>query len=118
MFKRCHTWVLVGVLYVALAQVVPAGGATITTRGTPSCANWINSKGVSGQENWPRTVATAWLIGFLSGIALDQGKNFLDGTDTDSLVLWVDNYCAANSLKNVAEAGAVLSAELARQKGL
>ena len=52
------------------------------------------------------------------GIALDQGKNFLDGTDTDSLVLWVDNYCAANSLKNVAEAGAVLSAELARQKGL
>ena len=118
MFKTYSAWILVAVLIIGAVTVPPALGATITTRGTPSCATWVNSKGVSGQENWPRTVATAWLIGFLSGIALDKGKNFLDGTDTDSLVLWVDNYCAANSLKNVAEAATVLSAELTKQKGL
>ena len=57
----------------------------VETRGAPSCGAWIKQKGTlqgSGSKGW--------LVGFLTGVAVESDKDLLAGTDSDSLFLWVD----------------------------
>ena len=85
----------------------------VQTRGSRSCGIWINSKG------GPQEVANeTWFIGYLSGIAVASNKDFLHGTDNESLYLWLDNYCTRNPLKRIANGGNSLFLELAEQKRL
>ena len=84
-----------------------------TYRGAPSCGSWISEKVVvirAGNERW--------LVGFLSGLAAVSNKDFIKGTDNESIFLWVDNYCQANPLKDVFDAGIMLATELIKQKKL
>ena len=85
----------------------------VEVRGTPTCSGWIKQKGtLQGSGN------KGWLVGFLSGVAVESDKDFLLGTDSDALFLWVDNYCQANPLNDVALAGWALSVELRLKKDL
>jgi hypothetical protein len=86
----------------------------VMTRGAPSCGKWIAEKGngpMRGGYEW-------WLLGFLTGVAVSSDKDFLRGTDNESIYLWVDNYCSSKPLSSVTEAGDRLSEELIKQKKL
>jgi len=85
------------------------------TRGTPSCGEWIAHRKESD------TLAlsnTSWLLGYLSGLAVGAGKNFLPGSENTSIFSWMDNYCRSNPLKDIAAGGADLMAELVVKKGI
>lgn len=85
----------------------------VEVRGSRQCGTWIAEKNIqAGAEN--RT----WLIGFLSGIAVGQEKNFLRGTENASIFAWFDNYCRTNPLKEMSDAGVDLYFELIKQKRL
>ncbi|USU21332.1 hypothetical protein [Paraburkholderia fungorum] len=86
----------------------------VTVRGAPSCGTWVKDR---LSDDWPQLTDKEWLIGYLSGVAITGRKDFLKGTDNDSLSLWVDNYCHANPLNDVADAGDALSRELIGRKG-
>lgn len=79
-----------------------------TIRGGPTCAEWI-------KERSPRD--TAWLVGYLSGIAVAKDSDFIRGIDNSSLYFWMDRYCESNPLHNVSLGGALLAKELIKQKG-
>ena len=87
-------------------------GVGIETRGVRSCGAWISQVGTVGLAN--RT----WFIGFLTGIAFMSNKDFLHGTDNESLYLWLDNYCRSNPLKMIDDGGYLLFLELVKQKRL
>jgi hypothetical protein len=81
----------------------------VEIRGVISCGRWFQPE--SGFYK-------AWLNGFLSGIAFGTNVDILKGTDKESIYLWIDNYCRANPLKDLDDAGLALFDELKRQKRL
>ena len=66
----------------------------------------------------PVLITKNWFLGYLSGRADESGKNFLKGTDSESIFLWLDNYCRANPDKNLDNAGLDLARELMQLKGI
>lgn len=61
----------------------------------------------------------SWVDGFLSGMAAGTFKEFWskpgNKLDDKSVYLWIDNYCRANPLKNVAQAAEMLFLEHTRK---
>ena len=84
----------------------------VQIRGVRSCGVWINDKGTMQEPGH-----FSWLLGFLSGISIATDNDFLRGTESESISLWVDNYCRANPLDTLSGAGQLLAAELIK-KGL
>jgi len=82
----------------------------------PSCGKWIAAK-QSEQTNpsRQRDADIGWLAGFMTGAAMLSNKDILAGTDQQSIVLWMDNWCQANPLKAVSSGGNVLFLELEKQ---
>ena len=87
----------------------------ITTYGNPSCSKWVNAQAANGAT---RLMNLAWMSGFLSGIGVGAEIDALAGIDGDSAYLWIDNYCKANPLKTVGDAGTALFVELVDKKNL
>jgi hypothetical protein len=88
--------------------------ATVSVRGVSSCGGWIEDRSKAGVGT---LINESWLVGFLSGVAFESERDFVKGTDNASLFLWMDNYCRANPLSDVASGGYKLFQELAKQKG-
>ena len=99
---------------VALAVLLLAGsgvdGATI--RGVPSCAYWLQDREPGGHSSYFNAM---WLVGYLSGAAVHSEKDILSTVDSESIAVWMDNYCKANASRNVAEGGEALFNEMARR---
>ena len=80
------------------------------------CGTWTNTPKDSPQ----REVFRKWVFGFLSGAnwANENSKaDFLQGTDPEGLIAWVDNYCRSNPLNGLARATQELVYELERRAG-
>ena len=88
--------------------------AEVEVRGARSCGSWIESR---KEDGWPSRTAQAWLVGFLSGMALESDKDVLLGTDNLSIFAWMDKHCNENPLSSLTSGGMALFPELARQKG-
>jgi hypothetical protein len=99
---------------IFFATAVFAIAAQAQVRGSPSCGSWTQER--TGTR--PVIENATWLLGLLSGVSFMSKTDFLRGTDNDSIYLWVDNYCKAQPLKFVFDAGMVLSVELTQQKKL
>lgn len=96
--------------------------AAIEIKGSRSCGKWIEEKHManSAQEmnKIPVLITKSWFLGYLSGRADASGKNFLKGTDSESIFLWLDNYCRANPDKDLDRGGSDLARELMQLKGI
>lgn len=96
--------------------------AVVEKMGTRSCAKWMEEKRIakSAKElnKIPVLITRSWFLGYLSGRAGESGKNFLKGTDSDSIFLWLDNYCQANPQTDLDKAGTDLARELMQLKGI
>lgn len=97
---------------LAISSAVPNANA-INVRAATSCGQWVSEKGT-----WEGAGSNRWLLGFLSGLAAGGGKDILRGVDNESIYLWVDNYCRANPLRGIDEAGWELYSTLVKQKRL
>lgn len=103
--------------FVTCLSCATSDANAVTVRGSRSCGEWMEAH----QSSEPSVASNAtenWLIGYLSGLAVGKRKDFIVGTDNASLFLWVTDYCRANPLDYLDDAGVRLSAELARRKGL
>jgi hypothetical protein len=103
-----------------LASLVNPVYAQIEIRGERSCGRWLETRpsGVD-RNNGEAVVATeGWLVGFMAGLAMGTGRDALRGTDLPSMAAWVDNYCKANPLDGLSNAGEALFFELAKRRGV
>jgi hypothetical protein len=99
---------VIAILLMGFVLSAPAT-AKIWQLGAATCGQW-------GKEQ--TQVDKAWLLGYLSGVALTTKKNFLDGIDDQSIFLWMDNYCQLKPLSHVYNGADVLIFELRKRKGL
>jgi len=87
-----------------------------------SCSKWNEekraAKGTTEMNKVPALITRSWFLGYLSGRADESDKNFLKGTDNESIFLWLDNYCQANPQSKLDKAGIDLARELMQLKGI
>ena len=100
-------------LVSSMSAVSAASDAGVEPRQAPSCGEWVSHR----EKSNPLALGnTSWLVGYLSGLAVSRGTDFLAGTDNASLYRWMDNYCRTNPLRDVGSGGAALAAELGRKQ--
>lgn len=105
---------MIKALVIVISILVSTTALAVNTRGSRSCGVWIQER---QQRNETESInSQAWLVGYLSGLAVALGKDFLRGTDNESLFFWTDNYCRANPLEQLHGAGEQLAIELIRKK--
>lgn len=96
--------------------------SAVETKGSRSCGKWIEEKRAANStkemNRIPILITRSWFLGYLSGRADESGKNFLKGTDNESIFLWLDNYCRANPGKTLDSGGIDLARELMQLKGI
>jgi hypothetical protein len=96
---------------IALSAPLDSGAGA---RQAPSCGEWV----VNREKSTTLALGnSAWLLGYLSGIGVGSGKDFLSGNDNASLYQWMDHYCRTNPLRDVGAGGNALAAELSGKKG-
>jgi ABC-type xylose transport system permease subunit len=82
--------------------------------GGNTCGAWVQAR----KENNTSMVGS-WVLGYLAALNLwgviGGARDALEGTDPNGLYQWLDNYCAANPLKSIAEASGHLARELNRR---
>lgn len=96
--------------------------SAVEIKGSRSCGKWIEEKRAANSTHEmnkiPILITRSWFLGYLSGRADESGKNFLKGTDSESIFLWLDNYCHANPNKTLDNGGIALARELMQLKGI
>jgi len=100
-------------LAAAASAVAAPADAGVEARQAPSCGEWI----VHREKSDTLALGNAsWLLGYLSGMAVSSGKNYLSGTDNSAIYKWMDGYCRKNPLRDLVSGGNALAAELAGKK--
>ena len=72
----------------------------VYAEGVTSCFAWVENRKTSKEIDWE--FKGQWILGWLSGASLYAAQ--LKETDKDAVYAWVDDYCTANSLKDLDEA--------------
>lgn len=104
-----------------LLALTASSAQAYAIRGTPSCGQWIegrsNARGSAdgSPEAWSALTNQMWYLGYLSGVAVGSKSDFLRNLDNDSIFVYTDNYCSANPLKSLAEAGVALALEAGKR---
>jgi hypothetical protein len=101
--------ILAAALLTSSAEAAQPGNYNLIGTGTISCGAWTAAR--REKQAW---LAEQWVLGFLSGVGYASGtltgQNPLNGVDADGVWAWIDNYCKANPLDGVADAGAAFVA--------
>lgn len=108
---------IIAIIFIATVSLAAPVGADDAkgrwfAQGAVSCGKWLELKREGGMM---RSTLGLWLAGFVSGAnAYRRGKkNYIEGTDMDSAMLWIDKYCTENPLSNSGNAAHALIEELA-----
>ena len=120
------------VVALLLAAPVPVAAAELgnaimnMSPGDSSCGHWTNERGVAGrglsisvtQEGMPLVEMEGWVRGYITAMNYwviprdrDGIRNLTEGTDTEGIMAWIDNYCAAHPLDLLDDATMALTAE-------
>ncbi|MFA7280909.1 MAG: hypothetical protein WC100_12505 [Sterolibacterium sp.] len=87
--------------------------AEATEFGSPSCGEWVAHR----EKSDTLALGNAyWLQGFMAGLSAGSGKDFLAGTDSSAFNGWMDKYCQANPLRDLASGAGALAAELQKNR--
>lgn len=87
--------------------------SAITVAGGQSCGEWLKHRKNGG---WEAIVVQNWLMGYLSGVAMESNKDFLKNAEGESIFLYIDQYCTKNPLERVRGAGDQLASELSKKR--
>jgi len=93
---------------MASATAAARGGDTSPTYsvrgdGGISCATWTQER---KDDGYPALMASDWVLGYLTAYDRYASKNgdLGGGVDNNAVAAWVDTYCAAHPLDNLATA--------------
>ena len=88
-----------------------AAGYNRLGAGTASCGIWTGFRR-EGSTSARALSSEQWVLGFIDGITEASGGSLdpLNGMEPENVWGWIDNYCQANPLKSIAEAGSAFNA--------
>lgn len=90
---------------VAVSSIsLDAVAYTVGGSGIQSCGSWTANRAKGPSAPLFYTNST-WVLGFLSGVGYASPPHDpLHGLDAEAVLAWVDNYCGAYPLDNIATA--------------
>ncbi|RWN51934.1 hypothetical protein [Mesorhizobium sp.] len=96
-----------------LVQPTLAGPYVTVGPGAQSCGRWVKANESS------RVHGMSWVLGFMTAMNLrnslnEANGNVTSGADTDSMELWLVNYCSGHPLDDLNEATLQLYFELSK----
>ena len=88
------------------------GAGTYGSYGKRSCGQWIEDR--KPEHSSMQIMLTGWLAGYMTAANqwIEGKENWLEGSDIDSAMLWIDKYCRENPLSDSADAMVALMREL------
>ena len=105
---RAYALVCVGLL----ASAIAIDARAVTTQGSTECVQWARQRAAKTDANLS---GEFWLLGYLSGLAA-ASRTEVFPKESESLFLWVDNYCRSNPRHSLSDAGIALFIELVQGK--
>jgi hypothetical protein len=102
-------------LFFAFAFGFSAYGNAVTVKGMKNCGVWIKSHAEQPAPSMNALADNAWLVGYLSGVAVARNIDFLKGVDDKTIQTWMHNYCSSHPSDLVGYAADALSVELVKR---
>jgi len=115
--KWCLALTVVITISGTFMSVAKSQGVTLQTPKNESgaeqgCGSWLEARAervrLGGRLLLNESELKAWVLGFLSGVALQKSLNnrldLMGGTETAGLLTWLDNHCRSNPLDNLVQA--------------
>jgi len=96
------------------ATTASAAEYTSLGHGNASCGRWQEERRKPNPQY--RFLLQAWVLGYITRANYEVGGDLTAGTDELGVFAWIDNYCRANPLKNVAAAAEALVDTLGKPK--
>jgi len=85
----------VTLLVACLTASIPVWAVTSLTIKDASCASWIDARARGEQYQ------TAWLLGYLTGVAVGADVDILKGARPEFIESWMDSFCKTNPQKMI-----------------
>ncbi|MFC1776761.1 hypothetical protein ACFL3I_05380 [Pseudomonadota bacterium] len=110
--------VLIGLITLLALVSTGAWGYTVRGAGGKSCGKYVSEK---QEGSVLHSISLNWVLGFITGVNVTQevaGRraNLGASFDTESIELWLENYCRANPLEDLVTATIDLSLELMKKE--
>ena len=109
--KKVHA----AVLFFAIAIGFSSNGNAVTVKGMKNCGVWLKSHAEQPAPSTNALAENAWLVGYLSGVAVARNIDFLKGVDDNTIQTWMHNYCASHPSDLIGYAADALSVELVKR---
>lgn len=106
---------LIMAMALLVAGMAEAEAYALVGSGLVSCGTWTADRrayerpGPATHSSQSELQDAAWVVGFLSGIGFmgelsNNGADPLDNVDAEGVWAWIDNYCQAHPIDNIATA--------------
>jgi hypothetical protein len=85
-------------LMISISAPVVADTVDVMGAGRSSCGTWMAdraARGIGAMND------ESWVAGYLSGAAVYNASNLLNGVDGNAVWAWMDNYCRAHPLVSI-----------------
>jgi hypothetical protein len=101
-------------LFFVVAIGFSANSSAVTVKGMISCRVWLKNHAAKVAPS-SMLADNAWLVGYLSGVAVARNIDFLKGVDDSTIQTWMHNYCSSHPSDLVGYAADALSVELVKR---
>lgn len=102
-------------LLIVFAIGFSTASHAVTVKGMRNCKAWIRSRAEQPAPSLDTIVESAWLAGYLSGVAVARNVDFLKGVDEEIIKSWMDHYCSSHPFGLMGDAADALSIELKKR---
>jgi len=111
--KLLKTALVAGSLLFVLAAPIAAEGQAVLGQGNVSCSSWL-------ENHTSDDARGAWILGYITGFNQYGSKSESDvseGTTTEKMMVWIDNYCRNHPADNLYRASAAFVDEFRQKPG-
>jgi hypothetical protein len=107
--KRQLIRILVSVIFLMLFSSSAYPGRSLYGAGNDSCEKWVTDRKDGKMFAW--LSSGHWVLGFVTSAQFRDFEMQQVGS-TDTILIWIDNYCAKNPIKNIYDVASALVEEL------
>ena len=111
--KLLKTALVAGSLLFVLTARIAAEGQAVLGQGNVSCSSWL-------ENHTSDDARTACILGYITGFNQYGSKpegDVSEGTTTEKIMVWIDNYCRNHPADNLYRASAAFVDEFREKPG-
>ena len=111
--KLLKTALVAGSLLFVLTARIAAEGQAVLGQGNVSCSSWL-------ENHTSDDARAAWILGYITAFnqyGTKPESDVSEGTTTEKMMVWIDNYCRNHPADNLYRASAAFVDEFRQKPG-